>query len=235
MNRRYRLSAKVVILLTVLSVALLTAGTLSAETQHEKHIRYATELIADMRRQSDASDLGGTIRGAKAIAVFPKTLQAGIVIGGMHGEGVVLVRDGKGGWKGPSFASLSGGSFGLQIGAKEVGLVLVINNSAGLQVFTGGKSFKLGGDVSIAAGPVGRDASAATDSRADASIYSYSMSKGLFAGVALSGSTINVNGDSNRAYWGKKTSASTALARAATGKKILPLVIEIKRLEKGVK
>jgi lipid-binding SYLF domain-containing protein len=125
-----------------------------------------------------------------------------------------------------------GGSFGFQIGVQEVGLVLVITNQDGLQAFTGGKSFKLGGDVSIAAGPVGRDAEAATDSRADASIYSYSMSKGLFAGVALSGSTININGDANKAYWEKATDAKTALGKAASGAKIKPLTDELNKLMK---
>ncbi|MDR1510248.1 MAG: lipid-binding SYLF domain-containing protein, partial [Synergistaceae bacterium] len=98
--------------------------------------------------------------------------------------------------------------------------------------FTGGKGFKLGGDVSVAAGPMGRDAQAATDSRADASIYSYSMSKGLFAGLTLSGSTINVNGDANKAYWGKATEAKTALGKPASGAKITPLTKELGNLMK---
>jgi len=149
----------------------------------------------------------------------------------MSGEGVVLVRQGSG-WGGPSFASIVGGSFGLQIGVKEVGLVLVITNEDGLLAFTGGKSFKLGGDVSIAAGPVGRDAQAATDSRVTASIYSYSMSRGIFAGLALSGSTINVNGDANKAYWGRATDAKTALKHKANGAKIKSLVAELNKLSK---
>jgi lipid-binding SYLF domain-containing protein len=99
-------------------------------------------------------------------------------------------------------------------------------------VFTGGKSFKLGGDVSVAAGPVGRDAEAATDTRAEASIYSYSMSKGLFAGLTLSGSTINVNGDANKAYWGKATNAKTALSKQAANSKIKPLTSELNKLSK---
>jgi lipid-binding SYLF domain-containing protein len=110
--------------------------------------------------------------------------------------------------------------------------LLVITNEGGLQAFTGGKSFKLGADVSLAAGPVGRDVGVATDSRADASIYSYSMSRGLFAGVALSGSTINVNGDANKAYWGIPTEAETALASPANSAKIKPLANELDKLMK---
>jgi lipid-binding SYLF domain-containing protein len=203
----------------------------AAQAQHERHIELATKLLQTMQAQDDADAMAGTVASCKGVAIFPKVIQAGLGIGGMAGEGVVLVR-GKKGWMGPSFASLVGGSIGLQIGVKEVGLVLVITNEAGLQVFTGGQSFKLGGDVSIAAGPMGRDAEAATDSRAAASIYSYSMSKGLFAGLTLSGSTINVNGDANKAYWEKATDAKTALSQSAAKPKIKPLTNELDKLSK---
>jgi lipid-binding SYLF domain-containing protein len=202
-----------------------------AETQHEKHIRMAAALLQKMRKEKDAGTMGHAVSSAKGVAIFPSVVQAGLGLGGMTGEGIVLVRRGKG-WGGPSFASIVGGSFGLQIGIKEVGLVLVITNEAGLQAFTGGNSFKLGGDVSVAAGPVGRDAQAATDSRAEASIYSYSMSKGLFAGIALSGATINRNGDANKAYWGKALDAKAALSRKADSSKIKPLVNELNKLSK---
>ena len=217
-------------------VLALTATPAVAETQHEKHIRMATSLLQKMQKENDASAMGDTIASGKGVAIFPNLLQTALgVAGTMHGEGIVLVRNKRGGWNGPSFVSLVGGSLGLQIGVQEVGLVLVITNEDGLQAFTGGKSFKLGGDVSIAAGPLGRSTGAATDSRADASIYSYSMSKGLFAGLSFSGSTVNVNGDANKAYWGKKTEAKTALARTATSNKITPLVKELNKLAKKAK
>ncbi|MDR1943532.1 MAG: lipid-binding SYLF domain-containing protein [Synergistaceae bacterium] len=215
-------------------VVLAAPAALWAETQHEKHINMSAKLVREMQKQSDADSLAGTVKSARGVAIFPSVIQAGLGIGGMSGEGVVFVREGAG-WRGPSFASIVGGSFGLQIGVKEVGLVLVITNEAGLQAFTGGNSFKLGGDVSVAAGPVGRDAQAATDSRAAASIYSYSMSRGLFAGLALSGSTINVNGDANKAYWGKATNAKTALSRKADGPKVKTLVSELNKLSKLAK
>lgn len=235
MNKIFKFSAAVFAAFFVMSVLFSSPKCASAEAQHEKHIRKSAELLTKMQRQSDSESLTDTLRSAKAVAIFPSTTQVGLGIGGMYGEGLVLVRGSNGSWLGPSFVSLTGGSIGFQIGAKSVGLVLVINNDNGLQVFTGGKSFKLGGDVSIAAGPVGRDASAATDSRVEASIYSYSMSKGLFAGVSLSGSTINVNGDANKAYWGRSTGASTALSRTAKGKKIAPLVAQLKKIDKRPK
>ena len=215
-------------------VLCLTAAaeTAFAAAQHERIIQLSTELIKKMEAQDDVDTMAQTVKSGIAVAVFPRLIKAGLGIGGMSGEGVVLVKNSKGGWNGPSFASLVGGSIGFQIGVSEIGLVLVITNEAGLQAFTGGKGFKLGGDVSVAAGPVGRDAGAATDSRADASIYSYSMSKGLFAGVALSGSTINVNGDANKAYWGKATEAKAALGSPANSAKIKPLASELDKLMK---
>jgi lipid-binding SYLF domain-containing protein len=238
--RRAMSCKKIVLAAAAFAVAALFMASMAgrpaagAETQHEKHINMSAKLLREMQKQSDAESMAKVLKSAKGVAIFPSVIQAGLGIGGMTGEGVVLVRRGNG-WSGPSFASIVGGSFGFQIGVKEVGLVLVITNEGGLQAFTGGNSFKLGGDVSIAAGPVGRDAQVATDSTAKASIYSYSMSKGLFAGIALSGSTINVNGDANKAYWGVATGAKTALSRSADGAKIKPLVAELGKLLKLAK
>lgn len=223
--------------LTIVAIGVLfgvsgLSGTAFAEAQHEKHLREAVELLQKMVAENDSQAFVDTIQSCKAVAIFPSVIQAGLGIGGMGGEGVVLVRNGKGGWNGPSFVSLAGASIGLQFGVQEVGLLLAITNEEGLRVFTGGSSFKLGADVSIAAGPVGRDAGAATDSRAKASIYSYSMSRGLFAGLTFSGSTINVNGDANKAYWGKALDAKTALSRPADNKKVTPLVAELKKISK---
>ena len=127
---------------------------------------------------------------------------------------------------------ISGASIGFQIGVQSVGLVLVITNEQGLRAFTGGNSFKLGADVAIAAGPVGRDTSAATDGRAKASIYSYSMSKGLFAGISIDGSVINQNRDANKAYWGRDISAANALKKPATDKRVTPLIKALNNLVK---
>lgn len=224
------------ILVAVLIAVLVLPSGAWAQTAHEKHIAQAVKLLQDMQEQDDAKALAGTIASCKAVAIFPAMIETALgVVGGMHGEGVVLVRNPKGGWYGPSFASMIGAMAGLQFGVKSVGLVLVITNEDGLQAFTGGKSVKLGGDVSVAAGPVGRDAEAATDATMQASIYSYSMSKGLFAGLSISGSTVNVNRDANLAYWGQKTEAQAALARPATDKRIQALVNELNKLTRLAK
>ena len=185
-----------------------------------------------MAAQDDAASMADVIKSGKGVAIFPSVTKAGLMIGGQVGEGLVLLRNPNGTWNGPSFMGLSGASIGIQIGAQSVGLVLVITNEQGLRAVTGGNSFKLGADVAIAAGPVGRDTSAATDSRAKASIYSYSMSKGLFAGMTFEGSVLNQNRDANRAYWGRDMSAQAALKKPANDKRIKELVNSLNALVK---
>ena len=222
-------------LIFILAAVIIAATGLTAyaeEKAHERRIRLSAELIRDMAAQDDAASMADVIKSGKGVAIFPSVTKAGLMIGGQVGEGLVLLRNPNGTWNGPSFMGLSGASIGIQIGAQSVGLVLVITNEDGLRAFTGGNSFKLGADVAIAAGPVGRDTSAATDSRAKASIYSYSMSKGLFAGMTFEGSVLNQNRDANRAYWGRDMSAEAALKKPANDKRIKELVNSLNALVK---
>ena len=211
-------------------IALLVAGAAQAafaETAHMRRIRLSTDLINKMAKEQDADALADVIKSGKGVAIFPAVTKAGLGI-----EGVVFLRQSNGRWTGPAFMGISGASIGFQIGVQSVGLVLVITNEQGLRAFTGGNSFKLGADVAIAAGPVGRDTSAATDGRAKASIYSYSMSKGLFAGISIDGSVINQNRDANKAYWGRDISAANALKKPATDKRVAPLIKALNNLIK---
>ncbi len=225
-----RFSKSVIWFLAALMVLAFAAGSFAEEKAHERRIRLSTELIRKMAIESDAPSLADVIKSGKGVAIFPAVTKAGLIVGGQVGEGVVFLRKPNGTWTGPAFMGLSGASLGFQIGAQSVALILVITNEDGLRAFTGGNSFKLGADVAIAAGPVGRDASAATDGRAKASIYSYSMSKGLFAGVSIEGCVINQNRDANRAYWGRDMSAQAALKKPATDARVAPLIKELKNL-----
>ena len=219
----------------ILAAAVIFSSGISAfaeEKAHERRIRLSAELVREMTAQDDSSSMAVVIKSGKGVSIFPAVTKAGLMIGGQVGEGLVLLRNPNGTWNGPSFMSLSGASIGIQIGAQSVGLVLVITNEDGLRAFTGGNSFKLGADVAIAAGPVGRDASAATDTRAKASIYSYSMSKGLFAGMSFEGSVLNQNRDANRAYWGRDMSAASALKKPANDKRIKNLIDSLNALVK---
>ncbi len=179
------------------------------------------DVLRDMAKQEDADAMADVLKDARAVAIVPAMVKAGLIIGGEYGEGLILRRE-KGRWYGTSYYNLGGGSLGLQIGAQKISLVLVVTNEDGVRAFLNSRT-KLGADVSVAAGPTGRRAEAATDAQAKASIYSYSMTKGLFAGVSLEGSVISVSVKRNEDYWKKKLSADDALKRPAKDKRILPL------------
>ena len=188
------------------------------------------EVLRDMAKQEDADAMADVLKDARAVAIVPAMVKAGLIIGGEYGEGLILRRE-KGRWYGPSYYNLGGGSLGLQIGAQKISLVLVVTNEDGVRAFLNSRT-KLGADVSVAAGPTGRRAEAATDAQAKASIYSYSMTKGLFAGVSLEGSVISVSVKRNEDYWKKKLSADDALKQPAKDKRILPLTGALDNLAK---
>ncbi len=190
-------------------------------------------MIQEISAQGDARDMGKTLKTSYAVALVPAMLKAGFVIGGEYGEGLILKRE-NGKWYGPSFYNLGGGSFGFQIGAQKISLLLAVINEKGVRAFLNSKT-KLGGDIAVAAGTLGRRAEAATDAQAKASIYSYSMSKGLFAGVSLEGSVISRSVKRNKEYWGSEVTAAEAITREATDKRILPLIEVLEELIKKAK
>ena len=232
MGIQFRFSMRMVLAAFVLG-GLALSGTAFADAKPEEIIRDALSVIEDMSAQDDVQSMAETLKGAHAIAIIPSMVKAGFIIGGEYGEGLILRRE-KGKWYGPSFYNLGGGSFGLQIGAQSVALALVVINEKGVEAFTSSKT-KLGGDIGIAAGPVGRRAEAATDAQAKASIYSYSMSKGLFAGLSLEGSVISVSVKRNEQYWKKSIKGRDALNIPASDKRIKPLLSALDALIKKAK
>jgi SH3 domain-containing YSC84-like protein 1 len=151
----------------------------------------------------------GLLDKADCVVVFPSVVKAAFIVGGSYGRGAMSCRKGedfRGPWGAPTMMALEGGSFGLQIGGQATDFVLLVMNESGARGILASK-VKLGGDASVAAGPVGRDASADTDASLRSEILSYSRARGLFAGVSLEGSTIRPeNGDNQRIY-GKKIPA----------------------------
>src|SRR5215813_814983 len=146
---------------------------------------------------------------ADCVVVYPSVLKAAFVIGGSYGRGAMTCRRGedfKGSWASPTMMALEGGSFGFQIGGQATDFVLLVMNESGARGILSGK-VKLGGDASIAAGPVGRNASAETDVTLRSEILSYSRSRGLFAGVSLAGSTIRPDKKANMQIYGKEIEA----------------------------
>jgi lipid-binding SYLF domain-containing protein len=146
---------------------------------------------------------------AKCVAVVPNLMKGGFVFGAEHGKGVATCRTAKG-WSAPAFITVSGGSWGLQIGAEAVDLVMIIQNEKGMQRLLS-SNFQLGADASAAAGPVGRHASANTDWKMDAEVLTYSRAKGAFAGLTLEGASVRQDDDSRRAIYGGKVTTRALL------------------------
>ena len=137
---------------------------------------------------------------AQGIAVIPSLIKGGFIVGVRRGHGVVVVRDDKNGWRPPVFVTVTGGSVGWQIGIQATDLILVFKTHKSIQKLLQGK-FTIGADVAAAAGPVGREAAAATDATLKAEIYSYSRSRGLFAGISLDGSAVQIDSEANAHYY----------------------------------
>lgn len=178
-----------------------------AQSEEAKRLAEATTVLRELKDAPDVSVPDWVREKAVAIAVFPSVKKGAIVIGGQFGRGVLSARSAKSGtWSSPAFLTLTGGSFGFQLGGQAIDLVLVIMDERGLEQLLGNQ-FKIGADASVAAGPVGRDASAATDIQMRAKILSYSRTRGLFAGISLTGSTIKQDRDANERFYGRSYSS----------------------------
>jgi lipid-binding SYLF domain-containing protein len=185
-----------------LAALALFVAPLGAATKESDTLQAAAEVLNALT----AIPLKGIpltlLRDAKGIAIIPGVLKAGLVVGGRFGKGVVLVRHPDGTWGDPLFVRMTGGSFGAQAGVQSTDVVLVFQADPGLHRILKGKGkLTLGADAAVAAGPLGRQAEAATDSRLKAEIYSYSRSRGLFAGVALEGACIMLDAEANQAFY----------------------------------
>ena len=220
-------------ILALILVFVLSAPAMAAYQSPEAIISDALSMIREAGSSGDARDIAKTIKTSHAIALVPSMLKAGFVFGGEYGEGLIL-RQENGKWYGPSFYNISGGSFGFQLGMEQVSLLLAIINEKGVDAFLHSRT-KLGGNIGIAVGPTGRQFEAATDGRARASIYSYSLTKGLFAGLSLEGGVVSVSVKRNKQYWGDKITGIDALSKPATDKRVQPLIQALNELLKKAK
>jgi len=169
-----------------------------------RHSSDAAKVFTEIMNVRDKAIPKELLDKAEAIAVFPGVIKAAFIFGGRGGQGVISRRV-RGGWGTPVFFNLGGGSFGAQIGAQKTDYVLLIMNQDGLAGLVKDK-FEMGGEVGVAAGPVGREAAASTNLTLDAGILSYSRSKGAFIGAALKGGVISPDNDLNEAVYARKAS-----------------------------
>lgn len=181
--------------------SLHTHNALAGEAETER-ANNAVRVLKEIMVAPDKRVPAEMLSHAYAVAVIPDVIKAGFVIGGRHGVGLVSIKSADGIWSNPSFVSMSGGSIGFQVGVQSTDVILIFRTQRGVDSIVHGK-FTLGADASVAAGPVGRDAHAATDAQLKAEIYSYSRSRGLFAGIALDGSVLAIDNDANQAVYGE--------------------------------
>jgi lipid-binding SYLF domain-containing protein len=193
-------------IISLVSMSILALGTFAwAGSAKEDTVKRLDSSVDVLRAVMDAPDKGipeEVLSNAKCILVVPDLIKGGFIFGGKHGRGVASCRTSDG-WSAPAFVSIGGGSWGLQIGVEGVDLVLLVMNDRGLQHLLSSK-FALTGEGSVAAGPVGRHASAGTDWKMNTEMLTYSRSKGVFAGLTLEGAVIEQDDDSTRAIYGKR-------------------------------
>lgn len=212
--------------LTVLIVLLGGIGPLAfaqSESDETGRVRKAGEVLGEIMAARDKAIPTSILGRAEAVVVFPSTIKGAFIIGAQRGRGVISVRDrAKGTWSNPAFLTITGGSFGLQIGGQELDIVLVVMNRKGLENLLRNQ-FEVGGEASAAAGPVGRDTSASTDIQFRAEMLSYSRSRGLFAGVSLRGASIRQDQDANEKFYGSRFTTRDIVL---DGKAVKPLSAE---------
>lgn len=185
----------------LVSLACSSVSMLAADNSLlNQRISDATTVIRQIMMTPDKGIPNGIARRATCIGVIPSVKKAAFIVGGSYGQGVVTCRTSTG-WSAPVFIRLAGGSVGFQIGGQATDLVLVAVNDRGFQDLLKSK-FKLGADAAVAAGPVGRNASAGTDLKLNAELLTYSRSKGLFGGVDLNGAVVSQNTDDTNAFYG---------------------------------
>jgi len=199
-----------------LCAAAATVGNARADTPREKaespgrKVADATKVYRELITASDKAIPKELLDHAKCVAVLPGVIKAAIGIGGRHGSGVISCRT-ENGWSAPAFVRVSGGSWGMQLGAESSDIVLFFMNDHGARSLGKGSRVTLGGEASVAAGPFGRRAEASTNLELKAEIYSYAKSKGLFAGISLDGARLTPDKDDDSDYYGSGVTSTQLL------------------------
>lgn len=215
-------------------LAILAAGAVvfaplamaEKESSAADRLNASADVLGDMMHASDKGIPQDLMNRAECVVVIPNMKKGGFIWGAKYGRGYAMCRRrGGSGWTAPAGMRIEGGSFGLQIGGSESDAVVLINGDKGMKHLLSDK-FTLGGDASVAAGPVGRDASAQTDAEMHAEMLSYSRSRGIFAGIALEGATMRPDKDANRELYGKEITNQEILTGAG-----IPAPVAAERLE----
>lgn len=209
----------------ILAMFLGAAGTARADqdkTDVVERLQSAGQVLHELDNAPDKGIPDSVFRSAKCVGVVPSMIKGAFIFGGKHGRGVATCKLPDGSWSAPAFFTITGGSWGLQFGVQDVQLVIMVMTDEGMRHLLNAK-FQIGGTASVSAGPVGRNAAAGTDWNLNTEFLTYSRSKGIFAGIDLSGSEIERDGDSTKAMYGEDYSSS----RVLTGKVPPPQAAEV--------
>lgn len=216
-----------IILFTI--TILLNSFTAKAQEKQIEKIVASTNVLKDFGKMKESipSEL---LKVTQGIIIVPKLINAGFVLAGKRGKGIAMVKLENGTWSNPVFVTITGGSLGFQAGVQSVDLVLIFKSAETL-LNIGNGSFTLGGDISVTAGPVGRSSSASTDYKMEAEVYSYSKSKGLFAGISISGSAIDIDSKYNEAFYDNESDAKEIFTSSKVkSPEVKALKAELKKL-----
>jgi len=229
-NWRFSIMGKrcVSALLAIAALAVLAAPPLFAQRKEVRKVEDAIEVFQAIATIPEKQVPDYMMRNAYGAAIMPGVKKLGLVIGGQYGKGVLVVRNEDRTWGYPVFITLTGGSIGWQIGVQSIDLVLFFHTKSSVEKVLQ-ESFTLGVDVAVAAGPLGRQASAATDTELKAEIYSYSRSRGFFAGVTLAGASLEIDDEANAAYYAKANISVPDILKG-TGLALPPSAVELRRV-----
>jgi lipid-binding SYLF domain-containing protein len=198
--------------LTTALLLLLTSGPLLADKETDERLANAAKAFDEIMSAPDKGIPGSVLDKAECVVVVPGMKKGGFIVGGSFGRGAISCRGkGKSGWGAPAMVELGGGSVGFQIGAEATDVVMLVMDRSGMDSLLKSK-FTLGGDASVAAGPVGRSSTAETDAAMRAKILSYSRSRGAFAGVSLTGTSLSQDEGAIKAVYGKELQADQILS-----------------------
>jgi lipid-binding SYLF domain-containing protein len=218
-------------------LAMLSLGTLcwaaSALEEATDRLNNATSVMHEIMGMPDKGIPEEVLQHAKCIAVIPHMVKGGFVFGAEGGKGVATCRTADG-WSAPAFITISGGSWGLQIGVEAVDVVMIFQNDKAMQRLLS-SNFQIGADASAAAGPVGRHATAGTDWKLDTEILTYSRAKGAFAGLTLTGASLRQDSDSRHAMYGDATTRALLLGEVPVPPAAQPFVEEIRHAKAEAK
>ncbi|MCS7030399.1 MAG: lipid-binding SYLF domain-containing protein [Gloeomargarita sp. SKYG116] len=216
-------------LIGLIPAVVITVALPAYANDAEEQIQNAADTFASFMANPNQRIPRSVLRQAQGIAILPGVTSAGFIFGGTGGSGIITVKNDNGRWSNPIFVNIAGGSVGLQVGARSSDIVLVFMNQRAVRTLLR-QSFSLGGDVGVAAGPVGSNAVVPTDAPGNVDVYAYSRSAGLFAGVSLAGQKISFNRDRTEAFYGR----SPLTAQTVFNDPTIPIPPVVERLHQTI-